>query len=161
MDLNADETSLVLNENDNIEFIDQEIGTLLAGASEASSMVTETPTNSVSQPATTERADVPESDPTDTPEITPRTRVSAGHSRERQLGRGRRYSATGIQNMETQIFKCLESMREDKKENMKRKHELQEKMLALEERKLAIKQQKVEALNSISENIQGFLNGFR
>lgn len=85
-----------------------------------------------------------------------RTRNTVG---ERQLGRGHRYSSTGVQNMETQILKCLENMRDDKKEGMKRKHELQEKLLALEEKKLAIKQQKVEALKSISDNIKGFLNG--
>lgn len=101
-------------------------------------------------------------------EATPRTSQETSESttrskatptpRGRQLGRGQRFSDTGVQTMESHILKTLQSMQADKKEDKKRKLDLQERMLNIEERKLELKQQKIDALKSIDQTLQQYFN---
>lgn len=164
VNLNADDDAPEQSQDDvyheaNIEFLDEEFGNIHASSSEMPCELTEILTSSApsSTPAGREYEDPAPAPPVIQGTAT-RPRTIATPSRGRQLGRGQRYSETAMQNMESQVFKSLETMQADKKEHMKRKLELHEKMLIIEERKLAIKQKKVDALNSVNESLQALFN---
>lgn len=140
-----------------IEYLEEAYGNVVATGNEIDHMPNDARGNALVAPVE-ESDDIEATTPHIMQEAETRPTRTTTPARGRKLGRGQRYSDTGVQTMETKIFKCLESIQADKKEYRKRKLELHEKKLLIEEKKLVIKHQKVEALYAINETLQVLLN---